>query len=127
MTAKKKTSGYMIDPEARTISPVEFECYPDNLWREVRRMLGINCAYEYYAISKHDLVCVDGDALIRDEMPRYFFIIDGRPYAGKGLVLTKLGMKPPKITLAELRKLVSFQEYTVTARPKPWKFVPFDR
>ena len=80
-------NGYLIDPEARTVTNVKVDVKDGSGIEDIYRHLGVDC-FDLARINRHgDAVFVDDEGLLKD--PEYFFAIEGYPekLAGRGLVL----------------------------------------
>ena len=80
-------NGYLIDPEARTVTQVNVDVKDGSGIDDIYRHLGVDC-FDCARFNRHgDAVFVDDEGLMKD--PEYFFAVEGYPnkLAGRGLVL----------------------------------------
>lgn len=103
---------YLIDPFEMKISGVTYNGDYKTIYKWLDTPYNTVSAFDVvYLNDKDDCVYVDDEGLLCD--PSHFFILKGypQPLAGKGLVLGTNGegdSVSPKITLEELREMVTF-------------------
>jgi hypothetical protein len=125
----REIPGFLIDPETRSIKAVIY----DGDYQTIAPMLGCEL-FQPVVFDPEDEeggvsndVYVDEESLMKGEVPRYWFGINGYPHqplAGKGLVLgldTSNGETVgTTLSLAQLKRnlfFMEFERHRVTKRP----------
>lgn len=74
--------GLIIDPKAKTISPVDTDGSLDDMYRLM------NCDdINSVRVTRDDMLWVDGEGFLKPDLPVFRLAGYGHPLAGKGLVL----------------------------------------
>lgn len=126
-TLQGPVTGYLINPEARTIAPVEFLGGANHL-HDIQKALDCRIITST-SLDDTDGIYCDDEGLLRDDA-RYFFGVRGRaePIAGRGLVLgvdAEGYDTAPSITLEALRERVFFiQPYAGGLWDRQWATAP---
>lgn len=111
-TTQRAFTAYLIDPERRTIKPVDMPGGPDNL-QHIYKLLGCNLITSA-AITEHDAIYCDDEGLIKGPVAAFFGVQGNpQPLAGRGLVV---GLdadghdEAPQLTLSEVQARTIFIE-----------------
>ena len=98
---------FLIDPEKRTITEVDY----DGHHKSIYKLIGADL-FDTVRLSGSDVIFVDDEGLMKN--PQHFFKLDGltSPLAGKGLVLGTNNrgesISPKLVLLEDLQRWVTF-------------------
>lgn len=99
--------GYLIDPEKKTISEVEYN------YADIGQLLGCDLICHGHSWPNGDVLFVDDNGLMAPQ--RHFFRVrtrlDGQPLPGKGLVVgpdNPLDSDPPGQTIEQLERSIEW-------------------